>query len=228
MSESRRIVVTGCSRGLGRAMVAGFIAKGHTVYGCARSADAIHQLQEEHGSPHQFAVVDVASDEEVLDWAKAVNAEGPIDLLVNNAAIINRNATLWELDDQEFTALVDINIRGVANMIRHFVPPMVERRQGVIINFSSTWGRTTSPEVASYCASKYAIEGLTEALSSELPRGMAAVAFNPGIINTDLLQSCFGGMASGYPSPEKWAKAAVPYLLGLTSQDNGRSVNVGS
>ena len=72
---------------------------------------------------------------------------------------------------------------------------------GVIVNFSSGWGRSTDAEVAPYCATKWAIEGLTQAFAQELPSGMAAVALNPGIINTDMLQSCFGGSASGYPSP---------------------------
>ncbi len=227
MSESRRIVLTGCSRGLGRAMTDGFVAAGHVVFGCARNSEQVEALQQEYGSPHQFAVANVASDEEVLDWAQSVLPGGAPDLVINNAAIINRNACLWEIDDHEFTELVDINIRGVANVIRHFVPPMVERKQGLIVNFSSTWGRSTSPEVASYCASKFAVEGLTQALADELPGGMGAIALNPGVINTNLLQSCFGAMAEGYPTPDTWAMSAVPYILGLAPKDNGCSLTVG-
>ena len=62
---------------------------------------------------------------------------------------------------------------------------MVDKRRGVIVNFSSGWGRSTDAEVAPYCATKWAIEGMTQALSQELPPGMAAVPLNPGIINTD-------------------------------------------
>ena len=62
----------------------------------------------------------------------------------------------------------------------------------------------------------------TQALAQELPSGLAAVALNPGIINTDMLRSCFGGSASGYPSPEEWAKTAVPFLLKLGPEDNGK------
>ena len=75
---------------------------------------------------------------------------------------------------------------------------VVARRRGVIVNFSSGWGRSTAPEVAPYCATKWAIEGLTQALAEELPAGMAAVPLNPGIINTEMLQSCFGAGAAGY------------------------------
>ena len=92
------------------------------------------------------------------------------------------------------------------------------------MNFSSGWGRSVSPEVAPYCATKYAIEGLTKALAAELPEGMAAVPLNPGVIDTDMLRSCFGKEAAAYPSPEEWADAAVPFLLRLGPKDNGKSL----
>ena len=72
----------------------------------------------------------------------------------------------------------------------------------------------------------YAIEGLTLALAQELPDGMCAVPLNPGIINTDMLQSAWGEGASAYPSPEKWAAKAVPFLLKLSAKDNGKSLSV--
>ncbi len=122
--------------------------------------------------------------------------------------------------------MIDVNIKGVANVIRHFVPAMIARGSGVVVNLSSGWGRSTAPEVAPYCATKWAIEGLTAAMAQELPRGLAAVAVNPGIIDTDMLRSCFGESASGYPSPSRWAEAAVPFLLGLGPKDNGKPMTV--
>jgi NAD(P)-dependent dehydrogenase (short-subunit alcohol dehydrogenase family) len=83
-----------------------------------------------------------------------------------------------------------------------------------------------SPEVAPYCASKYAIEGLTQALAEELPAGLAAVPLNPGIINTAMLRQCWADTAASFPSPEAWAKVAAPFLLGLGRKDNGRSLTV--
>lgn len=224
--STKRIVVTGVSRGLGRAMIEGFIAEGHIVSGCARSPDAIAQLQDHCGPPHRFDVVDVTSDSVVQLWAKEVLADGPVDLLINNAATINANAPLWEVPSSEFDSLVDVNIKGTANVIRHFLPAMVERQSGVVVNFSSAWGRSTSPEVAPYCATKWAIEGLTRALADELPSGMAAIPLNPGIIDTDMLRSCFGDSASAYPTARQWAKRAVPFLLQLGPQDNGQALTV--
>ena len=114
----------------------------------------------------------------------------------------------------------------MANVIRLFLPAMIARKTGMVINFSSGWGRTVAKEVAPYCASKWAVEGLTQALAEELPRGMGAVPLNPGIVDTDMLRSCFGGSASRYPSPAKWAEKAVPFILGLNSRDSGKQLTV--
>ena len=206
-------------------MVDEFARQGHTVLGCGRSQKGIEQLRRQFGPPHDFSVVDVASDDQVKAWAdRLLGAYGPPDLVLNNAGVINRNARLWDVPEREFAQVIDVNIKGIANIIRHFVPAMVKRKRGVIVNFSSGWGRSTDAEVAPYCASKWAVEGLTQAFAQELPSGMAAVALNPGIINTDMLQSCFGGSASGYPSPAEWAKSAVPFLLNLGPGDNGKQL----
>ncbi|MGB7747513.1 MAG: SDR family NAD(P)-dependent oxidoreductase [Verrucomicrobiia bacterium] len=223
----KTILITGVSRGLGRALAEEFIRLGHTVLGCGRSEKEIGQLQKRFGTPHDFAVVDVASDGQVATWAKRILiSHGAPDVLLNNAGLINRNAPLWEISAQEFSQVVDVNLKGTANIIRHIVPAMVKRQSGVIVNFSSGWGRSTDAEVAPYCATKWAIEGLTQSLAQELPPGMATVPLNPGIINTGMLQSCFGGSASGYPMAEEWAKIAAPFLLKLGASDNGRPLTV--
>jgi len=206
-----------------------FVRLGHTVMGCGRSEKEITQLQTKFPSPHDFRVVDVAEDNAVGAWAaNMLKRYSAPDLLLNNAALINRNALLWEVPAQEFSDVIDVNIKGVTNVIRHFVPAMVKRRSGVIVNFSSGWGRSTDAEVAPYCATKWAIEGLTKSLAQELPPGMAAVPLNPGIIATDMLRSCFGGSASAYPTPERWAKNAVPFLLKISAADNGKSLSAAS
>ncbi len=226
-ANGKIVLITGVSRGLGRAMAEEFIRLSHAVLGCGRSADDIARLQKQFGPTHDFAVVDVAGDGQVAAWAKRIlKSHGAPDLLLNNAGLINRNAPLWEISAREFSGVVDVNLKGTANVIRHFVPAMVKRKSGVIVNFSSGWGRSTAAEVAPYCATKWAIEGLTQALAQELPPGMAAVPLNPGIINTQMLQSCFGGSALGYPTAEEWAKIAVPFLLKLGASDNGRPLTV--
>jgi NAD(P)-dependent dehydrogenase (short-subunit alcohol dehydrogenase family) len=221
------VLITGATRGLGRAMAEEFIRLGHTVLGCGRSKKEIDSLAKRFPAPHHFSPVDVSSDDEVSAWANLLlKAYAPPDLLLNNAGVINKNARLWEIDADEFSMVIDVNLKGTANLIRHFAPAMIRRKQGVVVNFSSGWGRSTDAEVAPYCATKWGVEGLTQAFSQELASGMAAVALNPGIINTEMLQSCFGGSASSYPSPADWAKSAVPFLLKLGPSDNGKQLTV--
>lgn len=227
MAASKKILITGVSRGLGHAMAEEFIRLGHTVIGCGRSEKHIAELKKQFPEPSDFTAADVSSDGQVAAWAKRIlSSHGAPDLLLNNAALINQNAPLWKVPAEEFSNVIDVNIKGVVNVIRHFVPAMVVRRSGVIVNFSSGWGRSADAEVAPYCATKWAIEGLTNSLSQELPPGMAAIPLNPGIIDTDMLRSCFGGSSSSYPSPSRWAKTAVPFLLSISAEDNGRQMTV--
>ena len=142
----RLIVITGISRGLGRAMTEEFINLGHTVIGCARSKSAVENLTNKYGNSHQFSCVNVADEDSVQEWVRyTLTNYSPPDLLINNAAIINQPAPLWKVDSEEFSQLIDINIKGVANVIRHFVPAMISRGSGIIVNISSGWARSTSP-----------------------------------------------------------------------------------
>ena len=223
--KSKTIWLTGCSSGLGRALVDEFIALGHTLVGCARRKNSISELNSEFPHPHFFSVVDVSDDEQVKKFCQqAYEQTGAPDLIINNAAIINPSAPLWEIPAKDFDNLTSINISGTANMIRHAVPIMKSNGKGIIVNISSGWGRSTSPEVAPYCASKWAIEGLTSSLAQELPHGLATVSLNPGVINTAMLQSCYGEHASDYGSPVAWAKSTAPFLLELTPSHNGSAL----
>jgi len=184
--DAQTIWLTGCTSGLGRALVDEFTATGHTVAACGRRTELIEKLQQAFPSPHFFSSVDVADDLQAEQFCR---------------------------DAYEATGA------------RHAVPVMIERGKGIIVNFSSGWGRSTSPEVAPYCASKWAIEGLSQALAQELPRGLAAMALNPGVINTRMLQTCWGEHASSYEDAENWARTAAPFLLGLKTSQNGQPLS---
>ncbi|QLE59609.1 SDR family oxidoreductase [Nostoc sp. TCL26-01] len=224
---TKLILITGVSKGLGYAMTERFIQQGHTVIGCARSSNTIEKIRQKFSAPNDFTAVDVANEQQVETWAEHVlNKYEPPDIVINNAAIINYPAPLWEIPSAEFSQLIDVNIKGVVNIIRHFVPAMVKKRRGIIVNFGSGWGRSTSAHVAPYCASKWAIEGLTRSLAQELPAGMAAIPLNPGIIHTDMLSISFGEEAVNYTPVSEWVLNAVPFILGLKPTDNGIPLTV--
>ena len=226
-SKKRIVLITGVTRGLGRAMAEKLMALGHTVLGCGRNREAIEQLRAAYPKRHDFDVVDVSSDRQVESWIGRLHKKcGAPDLVVNNAAVINRNAPLWKISADDFSEVVDANLKGVVNVIRHVLPNMIKKHRGVVVNFSSGWGRSADKEVAPYVATKWAIEGLSQSLALELPPGLAVVSLNPGIINTDMLRSCFGESAAHYPSPVRWADRAVPYLLKLDANDNGQQLSV--
>lgn len=225
MPESRTIVLTGATRGLGRALADAFAAAGHTVLGCGRNEEAVADVARALGAPHDLRAVDVADDAAVAAWAQSViEQHGAPDLLINNAALMNESAPLWEVPAAEFDRLIAVNLGGIASTIRHFVPAMIAAGRGVIVNYSSYWGRSVAADVAPYCATKWGVEGLTKALAQDLPPGLAAVAFNPGIIDTDMLRTCFGEAARSYVTPGDWARTAAPFLLSLGANHNGKSV----
>lgn len=214
---ARTIVITGVSRGLGQALARRWIEAGHTVAGCSRSGDAENHVD----------AVDVGDDAAVDRWAREViDRVGPPELLVNNAGLINANAPLWRVPPDEFQRVVAVNLAGTYHTIRHFLPAMMEAGRGVIVNVSSGWGRGSAPEVAPYCATKWAVEGLTQSLAQELPPGLAAVALNPGVIQTDMLRSAFGASASAFQNPEQWVKRAAAYILQIDVTDNGKALSV--
>lgn len=226
LRDKKQIVLTGVSRGLGNALAHEFISLGHSVAGCARDATSIQALADQYTSPHRFETVDLSSDDDVKRFAEAVlQSDGAPDLLVNNAGRINTNAPLWDVPVDEFNQVFDVNVKGVYSMIRHFVPSMIDQSRGVIVNLSSGWGRSASADVAPYCGSKWAIEGMTQSLALELPAGMAAIPLNPGVINTDMLQSCFGASADSYGDATSWARTAAPFILSLNEGHNGQSLS---
>jgi len=222
---SKLVCISGCSKGLGRAMAVEFHTRGWKVAGGARNGEALENLDKEIGHLCFFQAFDVSKSEEVENFAQSVEEKlGVPNLLVNNAGIINKNAPLTQISPEEFASVLSINLGGIHNMIRSFVPRMEKRGNGIIVNFSSYWGQSTAPEVGPYCATKWGVEGLTRSLAQELPQGLATVAFNPGIINTDMLRSCFGDGASSHENPVDWAKHAVSRLEKIGLPDNGQTI----
>ena len=224
-NKNKTVVISGSTSGLGKEMSIEFAKRGWLVAGLGKTKAKVDEMTKIMGVKHQIKECDVSCNKSVKSFSENIIKKlGVPELLINNAAVMNAPKPLWEVPREEFDHLTHVNINGVANMIRHFLPSMLEKRQGMIINLSSGWGRSTSPDVAPYCATKWGVEGLTRSLAQELPQGLAAVAFNPGIINTDMLRSCFGDGASSHENPVDWAKHAVSRLEKIGLPDNSQTI----
>ncbi|XP_061363537.1 NADPH-dependent pterin aldehyde reductase isoform X2 [Gastrolobium bilobum] len=222
---SRTVLITGASKGLGRALALELANRGHIIIGCSRAHDKLTSLQPHLSNTdnHFFLHADVKSNNSVEELARIVMEKKGVPDIIGT---INKNNKIWEVPAEEFDTVIDTNLKGTANVLRHFIPLMITKKQGIIVNVSSGWGRSGAALVAPYCASKWAVEGLTRSVAKELPEGMAVVALNPGVINTDMLASCFGNSAALYQTPESWALKAATMILNLTAADNGASLTV--
>ena len=221
----KTVCISGVSKGLGHALSLEFDQRGWQVSACARTPSALVELGSQLSNPHFFQTVDITNLKQVLTFSeKVIKNLGTPTLLVNNAGKINSNARLHEVPEDEFLEVFKVNVCGTHNMIKAFLPKMKGLNQGLIVNFSSYWGQSTAAEVAPYCASKWAIEGLTRALAQELPSNLSTVALNPGVIDTEMLRSCFGDAAGSHEKPRGWAKHAVDCLENLSKSDNGNTV----
>ena len=175
--------------------------------------------------------VDVSNDSMVKEWADEVyNKYDKIDIIINNAGTKSQLLPTWETSTNDYEQAIKTNIFGVISIIRYFVPKMVKNKHGSIINLTSEWGRYADAYVSSYCASKFAVEGITQSLAKELPAGMTAVALNPYFVRTELLESCKKLFLPGEYElsilPDEWAKFSVPKILMIDHVCNGKSITI--
>lgn len=190
----RTVVVTGGSRGIGRAVCLAFAATGTRIYFNYSSAgDAAAETRDrivDRGGRATCRQVDVASEAEVSDFFKQILDEtGRIDVLVNNAGI-TRDGLLVRMKEKDWDDVLDINLKGAFICTKIASKTMIKQRRGRIINISSVVGATGNPGQANYVASKAGIIGFTKAVAQELaPRGITVNAVAPGFIETDMTAS---------------------------------------
>ena len=192
--KDRVVLISGASRGIGAEIARQAVAKGSRVGLLARTTADLDGLAAELGGRCAVATADVTSKAEVTAAvASLTGALGAVDILVNNAGIGLYGAFLdAEVDDLE--RVMRTNYLGVANLLKAVLPSMVERRGGHLVTMGSISGRIGSPFEAGYSASKFAITGLTEALSVEVaPFGIRHTLINPGPVDTPF------GEARGHP-----------------------------
>ncbi len=178
--------ITGCSKGLGRALAETVLQHGDRVVATARNVDTLGSLEEIGGDRVLVLPLDVCDAQAVNGAVDAtLRCFGRIDVVVNNAGYGLAGA-VEELGDAEARAQFDTNVFGVLNVLRAALPTLRQQRSGHILQISSVAGMVSTPGLGIYNASKYALEGLSEALALELgPFGVRVTLIEPGPFRTD-------------------------------------------
>jgi NAD(P)-dependent dehydrogenase (short-subunit alcohol dehydrogenase family) len=186
MPSSKTLLITGVSSGFGRALAQEALAMGHKVVGTVRSAQAKRDFEAFSGSGAFGRILDV-TDFDAIDGvvSEIETSVGPIDVLVNNAGY-GHEGIMEESPLSEMRRQFDVNVFGAVAMMKAVLPFMRKRRRGQILNITSMGGHITMPGITYYCGSKFALEGISEALSKEVkPFGIAVTAVAPGSFRTD-------------------------------------------
>jgi 3-oxoacyl-[acyl-carrier protein] reductase len=188
VSESRVVVVTGGSRGLGAGIVQSFLDSGDQVATCARTAtEQTEKWAADTGDRFLFVPADLSSSADAKAFIDAVVERwGRIDVLVNNAGVA-RDGILAMVPDEDVDALIDLNLKGTIYVTRLVSRRMLARGHGHIVNISSIVGRSGYRGLAVYSATKAALDGFTRALARELgSRGIVVNGIAPGYLRTEM------------------------------------------
>ncbi|SHF35321.1 3-oxoacyl-[acyl-carrier-protein] reductase [Caloramator proteoclasticus] len=184
-------IVTGASRGIGRAISIEFAKMGiNLVLNYRKSEDDVKETVEE-AKKYGVEVLTVKGDVSDFNGAKsivdeAINKFGKVDILVNNAGI-TKDTLILRMKEEDFDSVIDVNLKGTFNMIKHASPYIMKSEAGRIVNISSVIGLIGNVGQANYAASKSGVIGLTKSVAKELaPRGVTVNAVAPGYIDTDM------------------------------------------
>lgn len=229
---SKTVLITGASKGFGKAWAEAFLAKGYNVAATARNVETLNDLKEKYGDSVLPLTLDVDKREESLAVAKKVQQHfGSIDILINNAGYALTGA-IEETNEQEARAQFETNFFGTLWLTQAVLPIMRDQKSGHIIQVSSILGLATLPTMGLYNASKFALEGLSETLATEVkefgihvtlvePNGYASNIWHTGI-NTqsnpvyDGLKKAFSEAETSFGSVE----ATAPALIKLAETEN--------
>ncbi|HEV7516412.1 MAG TPA: SDR family oxidoreductase [Thermoanaerobaculia bacterium] len=200
MAESKVAIVTGGSRGIGRAVAEALLREGWRVHICSKSPESVARALSEMGGAVEGQAVDVRDEGAVEDFVRTVAAAegGRLDLLVNNAGL-GVFGPVDELSGDTFRAVVETNLLGAFYCLRAAARVMKPRGEGWIVNIASLAGKNAMAGGAAYNASKFGLVGLSEAAMLDLrPHGVRVAAILPGSVDTEF----------GHPSGQSGGKGA--------------------
>jgi short-subunit dehydrogenase len=189
LDRNRVAIVTGASRGIGRAIVVDLARKGVRIAAVARSPEALATVTaeaERHGTECIGTVCDVGSWVEVTRAVdRTLDRFGRLDIVINNAGF-GSYAPFLETDLREFHELMRVNFFGSVYVTRAALPTMLRQHEGHLVFMASVAGRIASPRHTGYCPTKFAVVGFAESLAYELrPQGIRVTIVNPGTVDTD-------------------------------------------
>ncbi len=186
--QSKVVLITGASSGIGEAAARLLAAQGHRVYVGARRTDRLETLVQEiraKGGTAAFRALDVTSAEDMQGFVRGAEAAfGQVDVIVNNAGVMPLSP-LSSLKVNEWDRMIDVNIRGVLHGIAAVLPGMERQGHGQVINVSSIGGLSVSPTAAVYCATKFAVRAISDGLRQETSKIRVTVVC-PGVVESEL------------------------------------------
>ncbi|OKK11538.1 oxidoreductase [Streptomyces sp. CB02400] len=222
-------LITGASSGFGRAIAEAALADGDVVIGAVRRPELLDDLVAAHPDQVESLRLDVADVEDAEAAVRDVVARhGRIDVLVNNAGRTHVGA-FEETADDELRELFDVHVLGPAALVRAVLPSMRERRSGVIVQMSSMGGQLSFAGFAAYSGTKFALEGMSEALADEVREfGIKVLIVEPGSFRTGLFETSRAGVSpdSGLYAKVGETRSAVAGGDGTQPGDPARAADV--
>lgn len=197
----RTVLITGATSGIGEACARAFASFGARLVLCARRQERLVSLMEslvgEEGVDVRVRVLDVRGRTEIEAWVEDLKDEDFMpDVLVNNAGLARGIGPLFEGEVEDWEEMIDTNLKGLLYMTRAFVPHMVERNRGHVVNIGSIAGRWVYPNGAVYCATKFGVKALSEGLNMDLVgTGVRVSSVDPGMVQTEFSEVRFRGDA---------------------------------
>jgi NAD(P)-dependent dehydrogenase (short-subunit alcohol dehydrogenase family) len=202
-------VVTGASRGIGRAVALAFVQQGYDVWALARSAEALEKLQAEAGDALRPLPLDVTDEAALLAACRAILQAGAPHVLINNAGI-SLSAPLTKTRTEDLSRMMAINVTAPYLFCRELMPAMATAGGGRVINIGSMASVRGMPYTSAYCASKHALLGITRSLAVEYARKSVTVnQVNPGWVETDMLAQAVSTISKTSGRTEVQAREAL-------------------
>ena len=225
--EDKTVIVTGSGRGIGKYIAKRLGREGANIVVTSRTAEDIEKTCNEindEGGNAIFIKGDVTREDDVKNVINStIEKFGKVDVLVNNAGAGMRKY-IWETKAEEFEEIMNVNVKGILFYMKHVIPEM-ERHGGLIINISSGAGKAGIPTLSVYCASKFAVIGLTEAAAQEVGRNVKIVALCPASVDIGMFKRLFPEEKAAL-EPEEVAQKIVDICMHPEKYDSGQSIEL--